>query len=115
MVIKAPKKRLFPYLNEMKSAMEDILCCFEIRMILRNKTIQIGTAIAGPRFSSDTYTTIICPCRTIDRQGQGIDIRIVDPFALCIFFSDKGNVKKHGQVAHNDNDQDVITHNISLI
>ncbi len=33
-VIKAPKNLLLPYRNDMKSAIDDILCCFEIRMIL---------------------------------------------------------------------------------
>ncbi len=48
-VISAPKKRLLPYLSEIKSAKEDIFCCFEIRIIFLNKTIHSGTAITGPK------------------------------------------------------------------
>jgi hypothetical protein len=48
-VIKAPKNLLLPYRNDMKSAIDDILCRFEIRMILRRSTIHKGIAIAGPK------------------------------------------------------------------
>ncbi len=49
-VIKAPRKRLFPYLSETKSAKEEILCCLEIRMIFLRTRIHKGAAITGPKY-----------------------------------------------------------------
>ena len=48
MEISAPKDLLFPYLKEIKSAIELILLTLEILMILLLMTIQAGIIIIGP-------------------------------------------------------------------
>ena len=48
-VIKAPKKRLLPYLNETKSANDEIFCCLEILIIFLKTTIHNGIAMTGPK------------------------------------------------------------------
>ncbi len=44
----APKNLLFPYLKEIKSAMEEILLTLEILTILEFITIHAGITIIGP-------------------------------------------------------------------
>ena len=45
----APKKRLFPYRNEIKSAILAILLTREIRIIFFKINIQDGAIIMGPK------------------------------------------------------------------